>query len=73
MPENDVRKKKRTRNWAAGNWFCLLALLLLLPILMGGCPEFQDDVVTAFETATRGLVNAALELLFDQYRSDLTL
>ena len=31
----------------------LFALCLLLPLLMGGCPEFRDDVVGVFETATQ--------------------
>jgi hypothetical protein len=37
---------------------------------MGGCPEFQDESVAALETATRGVVDAAVNLFFDQYRSD---
>jgi len=37
---------------------------------MGGCPEFQNAVADAFETATRGVLDAALDLYFDQYRSD---
>jgi len=32
----------------------LLGLCFLLPFLMGGCPEFRNDVVGVFETATRG-------------------
>ena len=31
----------------------LLALCLLVPLLMGGCPEFRNDLVSVFETATR--------------------
>jgi hypothetical protein len=31
----------------------LLGLCFLLPFLMGGCPEFRNDVVGVFETATR--------------------
>ena len=30
----------------------LVGLCLLLPLLMGGCPEFRDDVVSVFQTAT---------------------
>jgi hypothetical protein len=51
----------------------LLIVLLLFaatPLAMGGCPEFQDSVVAAIETATRGVVDAAVTLFFDQYRSD---
>ncbi len=31
----------------------LLGLCLLLPLLMGGCPEFRNDIVSVMETATR--------------------
>jgi hypothetical protein len=66
----------------------LLALCFLLPLLMGGCPEFRNDVVSTIETATtsalfgtentltitrtarESLVNAAIDLIFDQFRSD---
>ncbi|MCP4593506.1 MAG: hypothetical protein GY842_22440 [bacterium] len=48
----------------------LLALGLLLPMVMGGCPEFRNESVAAIETATRGVLNAGLDLLFDQYRTD---
>jgi len=47
-----------------------LVIALLLPVLMGGCPEFRDQTVTAVETATRGLLDAALDLFFDQFRPD---
>ncbi|MBI4716980.1 MAG: hypothetical protein HY763_04190 [Planctomycetes bacterium] len=46
------------------------AFILLLPILMGGCPEFQNSSIQAVETAARGILDAALTLFFDQYRSD---
>ena len=43
----------------------------LCPLLMGGCPaSFQNASVDAFETAARGVLDAALDLLFDQARSD---
>lgn len=31
----------------------LLGLCCLVPLLMGGCPEFRNDVVGVLETATR--------------------
>lgn len=34
----------------------VLGLCLLLPLLMGGCPEFRDDVTSVFETATRSAI-----------------
>ena len=66
----------------------LLGLSLLLPLLMGGCPEFRDDIVGVYETATRSallgaedeetitytarasVVDATIDLFFDQFRSD---
>jgi len=53
---------RRCRN-AAG-----MVLCLMLPLLMGGCPEFQSQAVDAFETATRGVIDAAVDLFFDQFR-----
>lgn len=56
-------KNKRTR-------FAMITLILLLPTMMGGCPEFRNEVVSAFETATRSILNSALDQYFDQLRSD---
>ena len=44
---------------APGRWTprrALLGLILLIPLLMGGCPEFRNDVVGVMETATRNAV-----------------
>ncbi len=30
-----------------------LGLFFLLPLLMGGCPEFRDELISVIETATR--------------------
>ncbi|UCE60663.1 MAG: hypothetical protein JSU63_02715 [Phycisphaerales bacterium] len=38
---------RRTRRQA------VLALLILFPLLQGGCPEFRNDIVDVIETATR--------------------
>ena len=64
------------------------ALCLLLPCLLGGCPDFRNDVVGVFETATRSIIfdqadtasvtdtagdsilDATIDLLFDQLRTD---
>lgn len=66
----------------------LLALCLMVPLLIGGCPEFRDDVVSVFETAAQSallgtddqwtisnavrvsLMDATIDVLFDQFRSD---
>jgi hypothetical protein len=47
-----------------------ILLLAAVPLLMGGCPEFQDEVVAAVESAARGVVDAAVTLYFDQFRSN---
>lgn len=52
------------------NRVAALMLFGLLPTLMGGCPEFRNESVTAVETATRGMVDAFLDLLFDQFRTN---
>ncbi len=36
----------------------LIGLLSLMPSLMGGCPQFQNDVVDALEVATHDLLLA---------------
>jgi len=63
-----MREGQRTPR--AASCFALVALCLTLPALMGGCPEFQNESVTAIETATRGVLNAGIDLFFDQYRTD---
>jgi len=45
-------------------------LIALAPLLMGGCPELRDEAVTAVQSATQGVVVAALDLFFEQFRSD---
>ena len=64
-----MSKGQRTpsRMWSR---LAVLALCLMLPILGGGCPEFRDQSVAAVESATRGVMNAGLDLLFDQFRTD---
>ena len=37
----------------------LLALCLMVPFLIGGCPEFRDDIVSVFETATESALLGA--------------
>lgn len=62
-------------------------VVFLLPLLMGGCPEFRDELVSVIETVTRStllttedtqsiadtattsLVNATIDLFFDQFRT----
>ena len=43
--------------------------LFVTPLLMGGCPEFQNQTVDAFETAFRSVIDSAVTLFFDQFRS----
>lgn len=47
-----------------------LVLLVVMPLMMGGCPDFRDESVSAVQTATQGILVAALDLFFDQYRSN---
>lgn len=47
-----------------------VALMVLAPLMMGGCPEFRDEAVTAVQSATQGIVVAALDLFFQQFRSN---
>lgn len=46
-----VRTSKRMRTAGA-----LLALSLILPGLVGGCPEFRNDVLDSLQTATQGVL-----------------
>ena len=62
MTDSDRRIRRRHR-------LTVVVMFGMLPLLMGGCPDFQNDVVTAVETAVRGIADAALDLFFDQYRS----
>ncbi len=48
----------------------VVTVVLLLPLQMGGCADFRNEVVNAFEIAARGVVDAGLDLLFDQARPD---
>lgn len=64
MPKENRINRKPKRGIA------LLGLSLLVPGLLGGCPEFQNASVTAVETAARGIVDAAVDLFFDQFRTD---
>lgn len=53
-----------------GRSCALWGICLLIPALMGGCPEFQNASMTAVETAARGVLDAALDMFFDQFRTD---
>jgi len=48
----------------------VLFLFAAAPLLMGGCPEFRDEIVSAIDTATQSLITDAVTLFFDQYRSN---
>ncbi len=48
----------------------VLAILMALPLSLGGCPEFRNESVNAVETASRGVIDAAVTLFFDQLRTD---
>jgi hypothetical protein len=64
-----VSSWKPNRPKYGSDLYALGTLCLLLPMILGGCPEFQDEFVNALDTAVSGLLNAALDLYFDQFRS----
>ena len=50
---------------------CAVAVLaLLVPVVMGGCPELRNELVNALENSTRTIVDSALNGVFDQLRTD---
>ncbi len=63
-------EKKNRIGGRPGRGCAFWGLCLLIPVLIGGCPEFQNASVTAVETASRGVLDAALDLFFDQFRTD---
>jgi hypothetical protein len=81
-------KRSKSKPSRRSTKIAVLLLALMLPGLLGGCPDFRDstvDVVDALTrdvifgasdpadavgTATVGILNAALDLFFDQFRSD---
>ena len=82
MPTRRAKAVRRFRN------IVLSAVVFLIPTLMGGCPEFQNNLVNianetaqnvflgdgdpqvALENASRNVLSAAIDLLFDQFRDD---
>jgi hypothetical protein len=66
-----VKSEKRVgiQRWRRA---AIFGLFLIVPTQMGGCPEFQNASVTAVETAFRGILDAALDLAFDQFRTGRT-
>lgn len=53
-----------------GRRLAVATVAMLLPLQMGGCPDFRNETVTAFETAARGVIDAGPDLLFTQLRPD---
>ncbi len=56
--------------WAFKRLLPLLLLVLFLPAVLGGCPEFGNDLVNAVDAFTRSVNNAIIDLFFDLFRSD---
>lgn len=65
-----VRWNMRQRTRRVPRAMSFLLLFVVTPLLMGGCPEFRDQIVTAFETATQSLFSDTFTLFFDQFRSN---
>ena len=66
LPVNKSDKRRRR----SARFGAVVAICTTLPALMGGCPEFRNESVTALETASQGFVSAVLNLYFNQLRSD---
>jgi hypothetical protein len=65
-----VRWNMRQRTRRVPRAMSVLLLFVVTPLLMGGCPDFQDEAVSAVETAAQSIITAAVTLFFDQYRSN---
>jgi len=50
--------------------FAMIAIMLLMPTMMGGCPNVRNEVADAFEQAIRGIIDVGLDGYFDQFRSN---
>jgi hypothetical protein len=48
----------------------ILALAVLVPALMGGCPGARNELVNGIETTLRGIIDAGLDQAFDAFRTD---
>ena len=48
----------------------VLALAMLVPALMGGCPGARNELVNGVETTLRGMIDAGLDQAFDAFRTD---
>lgn len=62
MRAREPRQRSR-RVWS-------ILLLVGLAASGSGCTQFRNDLVTALETATRGLADAVLTSYFDLLRED---
>jgi len=46
-----------------------LVLAFTAPLMMGGCPQIRNTAVDAVETGMRDVLNTALDLYFENWRS----
>ncbi len=69
-PEYSHVEPRRKREEPAIRPLQALALCVLLPALMGGCPGARNELVNGVETTVRGIVDAGLDQLFDTFRTD---
>ncbi len=65
-----LKKPMGSSRWPFKRSLPLLLLLLLLPGVLGGCPEFANDMISALDAFTRNVLNAVVDVFFDQFRGD---
>ncbi len=61
---------RESARWPLKRTLPLLLLVMFLPAVLGGCPEFGNDLISAVDAFTRSINNAIIDLFFDQFRGD---
>ena len=61
---------RQTRPLRLAKGLATLVLAFTAPLMMGGCPQVRNTAVDAFETGMRDVLNTALDLYFEQWRSN---
>ena len=48
----------------------IMALCLLSPVVMGGCPSVRNEIVNGFEATVRSVLDVGLAALFEDFRAN---